>query len=77
MLSPQTALAHYTQVTEEHYRKVVQNPVQQFAATARTDSQEEEGERPESEELRDLAICRNSLPEKMMTPTGFEPVSRP
>jgi integrase len=33
--SPKTALAHYTQVTEEHYRKALQNPRQQAAAPAR------------------------------------------
>jgi integrase len=44
--SPRTALTHYTQVTEEHYRRAaksaaqaLQNAVQQPAATARTDSQ--------------------------------------
>jgi len=37
--SPKTALAHYTQVTEEHYRKALQNPVQQVAVLSRIDSQ--------------------------------------
>jgi integrase len=33
--SPKTALAHYTQVTEEHYQKALQKAVQQVDATAR------------------------------------------
>jgi len=37
--SPKTALAHYTQVTEDHYKKAVRNPVQQGAEPARTGSQ--------------------------------------
>jgi hypothetical protein len=38
--SPKTALAHYTQVTEDHYqRAVVQNPAQQHAESGRTEPQ--------------------------------------
>ena len=77
MLSPQTALAHYTQVTEEHYRKALQNPVQQGAATARTGPQGGGGESADGEEVQELAVCREPLQVELMTPTGFEPVSRP
>jgi integrase len=75
--SPKTALAHYTQVTEEHYRKALQIPVQQPAATTCTGPQREDGEEPDGEAVRELATCRKSLQDNMMTPTGFEPVSRP
>ncbi len=44
--SPKTALAHYTQTTEEHYQRALQNPVQQGAETARTEPQGAEGSRP-------------------------------
>src|SRR5262249_20156319 len=75
--SPKTALAHYTQVTEDHYRRALQNPVQQPAAGACTKSQAEDGAMPDSEDLRELATCCNSLQDNKLTPTGFEPVSRP
>ena len=42
--SPQVAAKHYLQVTEEHFEKAVQNPVQQASARARTDSQRCRGE---------------------------------
>src|SRR5690242_960698 len=72
--SPKTALAHYTQVTEEHYRKALQNPVQQPAATARTEPHGEQGQGVDGETVREVATCRKSLPENKMTPTGFKPV---
>jgi hypothetical protein len=37
--SPKAALAHYTQVTEEHYSPALQTPVQQGAAAACTGPQ--------------------------------------
>src|SRR5262249_33601075 len=75
--SPKTALAHYTQVTEEHFRKTLQNPVQQGAETACTEQQKAKRGMPDAEDLQELATCCDSIPVQMMTPTGFEPVSRP
>lgn len=75
--SPRTALAHYTQVTEDHFRRALQNPVQQVAALARTDSQDDEAESPHVRDLRELATSCASSQRNYMTPTGFEPVSRP
>jgi hypothetical protein len=75
--SPKTALAHYTQVTEEHYQKALQNPVQQGADVARTEPQVEHKEKPDGEEMRELTTYCMSLQDNPMTPTGFEPVSRP
>lgn len=75
--SPKTALAHYTQVTEDHFKKAVQNPVQQVAETARNDRQAKERNGRENEEMRELATHREPSHFELMTPTGFEPVSRP
>ncbi len=75
--SPKTALAHYTQVTEEHYRKALQNPVQQVAESAGMGSQAEMGEVTDREAERELAVSCEFSRSELMTPTGFEPVSRP
>ncbi len=40
--SPQIAVKHYLQVTEEHFQKAVQNPVQYAAVSGRIDSQAEQ-----------------------------------
>jgi integrase len=53
--SPKTALPHYPQVTEEHYRKALQNPVQQGTATTRTESQVEDGGKVDCETVREVA----------------------
>ena len=75
--SPKTALAHYTQVAEEHYRKALQIPVQQVAEVRRTEPQGEGEPLPDGEDVRELATCGMSTQDDLMTPTGFEPVSRP
>jgi integrase len=72
--SPKTALAHYTQVTEDHYRKALQNPVQQGAVLASTELQVGDDEKPDRETVREFAMQSQSAQELMMTPTGFEPV---
>jgi integrase len=61
--SPRTALTHYTQVTEDHYRRALQNPVQQPAAPARMDSQGDGGEDAEGEAGREVATCCDSVQE--------------
>jgi len=75
--SLETALAHDTQVTEEHYQRALQNPVQQPAAAARTEQQKQEGQTADGEEGRELAICCDSSPDDLMTPTGFERTENP
>ena len=75
--SPKTALAYYMQVTEEHYQRALQNPVQQPAALPCIEPQEQTAETLNSEAVRELAIRSDSLRRNLMTPTGFEPVSRP
>jgi hypothetical protein len=80
--SPKTALAHYTQVTEDHFKRATsrdaaQNQAQQTAALACIASQRGGSDMTEDALLQGLATLRKSLPDKKMTPTGFEPVSRP
>ena len=56
--SPQVAKKHYLQVTDEHYKKAVRNPVQQPAERRRKDSQErsrdDEKNRPKASWCNDL-----------------------
>jgi hypothetical protein len=66
--SPKTALAHYTQVSEDHYRKAVQH----VSAEARTASQEGTGRSTDCESLRDVATPGVSVQGLPMTPTGFD-----
>src|SRR5262249_4018084 len=82
--SPKTALAHYTQVTEEHYQRAaesgapaLQNPVQQHAASPRNVSQDSPQVLAPCDSTRGGAIQDDLRQERSMTPTGFEPVSRP
>jgi hypothetical protein len=78
--SPKTALAHYTQVTEEHYQKAVQNPVQlvQKMVQHEADAGSHGVANPqENQEIANLCLAHASRCELPLTPTGFEPVSRP
>jgi hypothetical protein len=79
---PKTALAHYTQVTQEHYRLAVgggaaQNPAQQAAALARGGTQARRMGSQQTDAPQDIAMSCGAVRELRMTPTGFEPVSRP
>jgi integrase len=80
--SPKTALAHYTQTTEQHFLQAItdeptRNPTRARAARTRLEATPTEGQ------LADVASRRNVAPPGglqgviPMTPTGFEPVSRP
>jgi integrase len=80
--SPKTALTHYTQVTQDHFRKAVsgeaaQNPAQQGAVLPRIDPQSNETGNQQGPILQPLAIPCESVRSERMTLTGFEPVSRP
>lgn len=75
--SPKTALAHYTQVTEEHFRQAAQNTTQQPAELSRAASQGEKSEMPEVDTTRAFATPYEDKQKHRVTPTGFEPVSRP
>jgi hypothetical protein len=80
--SPKTALAHYTQVTEEHYQRAaksgaveVQKPVQQGAAPSRALSQDSSQVLMACDVLREGADQSDLRQDKWMTPTGSEPHS--
>ena len=69
---------HYLQVTEDHFRKAAQDPVQHPAAAARRDPQAEgEGEAEPAicGPVRDGAACCNSLQHNHLPPRGLEPLS--
>jgi integrase len=68
--SPKTALAHYTQVTEDYYRKALQNPVQQPVETTRALPQSDEGDWTEGEAVQEFATCCDSEREYLMTHPG-------
>jgi len=68
--SPKTALAHYTQVTEEHFQRAaqgaapaLQKPVQQGAAPNRTDSQEPPEVLSGCGDMRDVAAGCETVPD--------------
>jgi integrase len=72
---------HYLQVTESHFaraiREAAQNPAQQGAESARKDSRSSNPQKQNRPVLpSDSASC-DSVQDFDMTPTGFEPVSRP
>jgi len=72
---------HYLQVTESHFaravREAAQNRAQQGAELTRTDSFKPNGEKQNRPDLpSDSASC-DWVQDNPMTPTGFEPVSRP
>jgi integrase len=86
------AAKHYLQVTDDYFQraaggaarsgavspeKALQNPVQQPAAPARTGSQTGNYSLAGCDLVREGASWSNALPDVQLTPTGFEPVSRP
>ncbi len=75
--SPKIALPHYTQVTEEHYRKAAQNPAHQSTELARVEQHAKSDDVKESEMVQQFAASCDTTQNNLMTPTGFEPVSRP
>ena len=76
--SPPVAAKHYLQVTEDHYRKAVQNQVQSTAVPPRTASHAEVGENSNllahNTIRKDAATCENTRPHPMGR-TGLEPVT--
>ncbi len=75
--SPKIALAHYTQVTEEHYRQAAQIAAQHTAAPAGTGPQPGEAGIGQGGELQVVAAECETVRDDLMTPTGFEPVLQP
>ncbi len=83
--SEQVAARHYLQVTDEHFAraaasKALQNPMQQAAASSRTQSQESSGSRAEPafcEAAQDNATPREDTEPQQMGPGGLEPPTSP
>ena len=82
--SPRVAHDHYLSTTEEHFQRAaksgaeaLQNAVQQETAPDRTASQDSPEVLAACGSMRDDAIQSYLRQEESMTPTGFEPVSRP
>ena len=72
------AIKHYLQVTDEHFRKAVQNPVQQSAASARNGLQPAQGDSGEAAicgSLRGVADTCMEADTIMVGATGLEPVT--
>ena len=78
--SPRIASKHYLQVREADFQKAAQNPAQQpVQDAAKTGNRLQAGD-GEPADLQPLAAsCAEcgALQNEGMTPTGFEPVSRP
>ena len=76
--SPKVAAKHYLQVTEEHFKKAVQNPVQSTAVSPRTGSHGGIGDfdNPISDKtMRKHATPRQTPQNAKMGRTGLEPVT--
>ena len=63
---------HYLQVTDEHFEKAVQNPVQQSAAVTRNELQDEPAAHEKTRKLQDTAIECGSLQFVGMGDEGLE-----
>ena len=76
--SPQVAAKHYLQVTEDHFSKAVQNPVQYPAASKRIDSQEAKVQIAQpsigGNMRNEAAPCESTEPQPVGR-TGLEPVT--
>ena len=70
---PVAAAKHYPQVTDEHFAKAVQNPVQQMHAPPGNVSQAENGESAEPLDLPECAVSYCSEISCKVHPEGFEP----
>ncbi|GAH47404.1 unnamed protein product [marine sediment metagenome] len=72
------AMKHYLQVTDGHFAKAVQNPVQQVSASARKDSQAGHAEEPEPAicgTLRQDAVQCTHREVEMVGARGLEPLT--
>ena len=69
------AQKHYLQVTDEHFSKAVQNPVQQNAESSRDDSQELSDESRKTNDFPSIAEDCDNLQVILVGDTGLEPVT--
>lgn len=70
------AAKHYLQVTDEHFEKAVQNPVQHTAETARNSSQAVNTVNAKSPDLQGLATPCCTLQVHKAPPVGLEPTTQ-
>ncbi|MBM3994439.1 MAG: site-specific integrase [Planctomycetes bacterium] len=86
--SPKTAPAHFTQTTEDHFRQAAQGGAKSGALTAHFAAQQHSAEvctvsQKSTEgyanwgDMRTVTTTSGTTQNYLMTPTGFEPVSRP
>ena len=71
--SQPVAAKHYLQVTEEHFAKAVQNPVQQAHVPPRNDSQAEPTAQEKTPVLQGCASECDYLPDSQVPTAGLEP----
>ena len=71
--SQPVAVKHYLQVTDEHFEKAVQNPVQQPAVVPRTVSQSDYDAKKETAVLQGCASECDYLHDSQVTRPGLEP----
>ena len=74
--SQPVAAQHYLQVTDEHFAKALQYPVQQMHETPGKVSQAEIGETPELLDLPEFAVSCCFEKTYKVPPRGFEPLSQ-
>jgi hypothetical protein len=80
--SRETELDHYAQVTEERFKKAsragaAQNTAQHATVSPSTGSKENRKGKSEVLAAQSNAVLCDASRSVQMTPTGFEPVSRP
>jgi len=73
--SEAVAKKHYLQVTDEHFEKAVQNPVQQAHVTARNDSQAEWTVNEKTPVLQGCASDCDYLHDRQVEDRGLEPLT--
>lgn len=75
--SEKVADEHYLHVWDEHFSRAAQNPAQQAAAHVGNERKSDKAGTLVSPNVPAYSDACNSMQDKGMTPTGFEPVSRP
>lgn len=68
------AQEHELQVTDAHFTKAVQNPVQYTSVKGGIDKNSQEAQKRQSPAVPGFTDVFNCLPIDRLTPTGFEPV---
>lgn len=69
------AMKHYLQVTDEHFKKALQNPVQSPAVLSGMDSHGDQPSNHEFDLTHEHADMCEAVHSSGMTPAGLEPAS--